>query len=282
MTAIQELQQQANEIRKLTLKTIAHVGKGHVGGALSLCEVISVLYFKHLRIDPSNPTWENRDRFVLSKGHAGPVVYAALALRGYFDRKELETMNQLGTRIPSHCDGRLTTGIDMTTGSLGQGFSAAAGMACAAKLDHKDLHIYCIIGDGESQEGQIWETAMYAGNHALDQLIAFTDYNRMQIDGLTSEINGLDPLDKKWEAFGWYVQVVNGHDVAAIDAAIDNAKKTKQKPSMIILNTIKGKGAYFAENQLASHSMQVTLEECEKALAMLEGLEDCSYDKAIQ
>lgn len=272
-----QLQQQANEIRKLTLKTIGRVGKGHVGGALSLCEVISALYFKHMNIDPSNPAWVDRDRFVLSKGHAGPVVYSALALRGYFDVKELETMNQLGTHIPSHCDGRLTTGIDMTTGSLGQGFSAAAGMACAAKLDKKALTIYCIIGDGESQEGQVWEAAMYAGNHGLDNLIVFTDYNRMQIDGLISEINGLEPLDKKWEAFGWYVQVINGHDIKAIDAAIDNAKKTKGQPSMIILNTIKGKGAYFAENKLASHSMSVTQEQCEKAVCILEEMEEL-YD----
>lgn len=268
------LQKHANEIRKLTLKTIGHVGKGHVGGALSLCEVISTLYFKHMNIDPAKPNWTDRDRFVLSKGHAGPVVYSALALKGYFEVKELETMNQLGTKIPSHCDGRLTTGIDMTTGSLGQGFSAAAGMACAAKLDHKKITIYCIIGDGETQEGQIWETAMYAGNHGLDNLIAFTDYNRMQIDGLISEINGLEPLDKKWEAFGWYVQVINGHDIKAVDAAIDHAKKTKGQPSMIILNTIKGKGAYFAENDLASHSMSVSQDQCEKAISILEGKEE--------
>ena len=264
-----ELSVMANEIRKLTLRTIANVGKGHVGGALSLCEVISVLYFKQLNIDPKQPDWILRDRFVLSKGHAGPVVYAALALRGYFDEKELETMNQLGTKIPSHCDGRLTTGIDMTTGSLGQGFSAAAGMACAAKLDKHDLYIYCIIGDGESQEGQIWETAMYAGNHQLDHLIAFTDNNNMQIDGLTSDINSLKPLDKKWEAFNWHVQVIDGHDVNEIDDAIEQAKKSKGKPSMIILNTIKGKGAYFAENRLDSHSMKVTKEECNKAITIL-------------
>lgn len=274
MKETEHLQQQANEIRKLTLKTIGRVGKGHVGGALSLCEIISVLYFKHMNIDPANPYWSNRDRFVLSKGHAGPVVYSALALRGYFNVKELETMNQLGTHIPSHCDGRLTTGIDMTTGSLGQGFSVAAGMASAAKLDQKTLTIYCIIGDGESQEGQVWETAMYAGNHGLDNLIVFTDYNRMQIDGLISEINGLEPLDKKWEAFGWYVQIINGHDIKAIDAAIDNAKKTKGQPSMIILNTIKGKGAYFAENKLASHSMSVSQEQWEKAVSILEETEE--------
>ena len=267
------LQQQANEIRKLTLNCIARVGKGHIGGALSLCEVMSVLYFKHMKIDASYPMWNERDRFVLSKGHAGPVVYSALALRGYFDVKELETMNKVGTCIPSHCDGRLTTGIDMTTGSLGQGFSAAIGMACAAKLDNKKINIYCIIGDGESQEGQIWEAAMYAGNHELDNVIAFTDYNKMQIDGLTSEINSLEPLNKKWEAFNWYVQSINGHDIEAIDYAIDNAKKIKGQPSMIILNTIKGKGAYFAENNLASHSMAVTKEECNKAIFELEEVE---------
>lgn len=270
---IEQLQNQANEIRKLTLKTIARVGKGHVGGTMSLCEVISLLYFKHMRINPNEPKWEDRDRFVLSKGHAGPVVYAALALRGYFPEEDLATMNEIGTRIPSHCDGRLTTGIDMTTGSLGQGFSTAIGMASAAKLDGKDIYVYCIIGDGESQEGQIWEGAMYAGNHQLDNVIAFTDYNKMQIDGLTSEINSLEPLDKKWEAFNWYVQTVDGHDMKAMDTAIDNAKKIKGKPSMILLNTIKGKGVYFAENNLASHSMAVSEEEYKKAIMILDGLE---------
>ncbi|MEG0275153.1 MAG: transketolase [Longicatena sp.] len=273
-----ELQRHANCIRKLTLQTIARVGKGHVGGALSLCEVMSVLYYKQMNIDPLHPKWEDRDRFILSKGHAGPVVYAALALKGYFDVKELETMNEIGTRIPSHCDGRLTTGIDMTTGSLGQGFSVASGMASAAKLDKKNFYIYCIIGDGESQEGQVWEVAMYAGNHQLDNLIVFTDYNKMQIDGLTSEINSLEPLDKKWEAFNWYVQTVDGHDIKAIDKAIDNAKKIKGKPSMIILNTVKGKGAYFAENNLASHSMNVSKEECDKAIRLLDELEEAIYD----
>lgn len=270
MRTLKDLQACAQEIRKLTLKTIGNVGKGHVGGCLSLCEVMSVLYFKYLNIRPEEPAWKDRDYFVLSKGHAGPVVYSALALRGYFDPSELATMNQLGTHIPSHCDRLKTTGIDMTTGSLGQGFSCSVGMAVASKIDHHSRTIYVIIGDGESQEGQIWEAAMYAGSHGLDNLIAFTDYNKMQIDGLISEINSLEPLDKKWEAFGWYVQSIDGHDLKAIDYAIDNAKKIKGKPSMIILNTIKGKGAFFAENKLSSHSMAVSKEQIEQAICDLE------------
>ena len=270
-----ELAQKAKEIRKLTLTSIAKVGKGHIGGALSLCEVMSVLYFKHMNVRPDDPLWDDRDRFVLSKGHAGPVVYAALVLRGFLDPSELETMNHFGSMLPSHCDRKLTRGIDMSTGSLGQGFAAAAGMALGAKLDKKDCFIYAIIGDGESQEGLIWETAMLAGSRRLDHFIAFTDYNKMQIDGYIGDVNDLEPLDKKWEAFGWQVQSIDGHDIGAIDFAIETARKTKGKPSMIILNTAKGKGAYFAENKLESHSMNITEEMYVKALAEIEGREVC-------
>lgn len=269
-----ELVQKAREIRRLTIQSIAKVGKGHIGGTLSLCEVMSVLYFKYLNVRSEEPLWENRDRFVLSKGHAGPVVYSALALKGFLNISELESMNRFGSRLPSHCDRKLTCGIDMTTGSLGQGFSAAVGMALGAKLDRKKCRIYTIIGDGESQEGQIWEAAMLAGNRRLDNLIAFTDYNRLQIDGYVGEVNDLEPLDKKWQAFGWQVQSINGHDVAAIDYAVDLARKTKGRPSMIILNTSKGKGAYFAENKLESHSMNITGEMCRNALAEIESEEE--------
>lgn len=250
----------AEKIRDVTLHSIAKVGKGHIGGCMSLCEVMSVLYFKQLNISPEEPEWENRDRFILSKGHAGPVVYSALALKGFFPEKELLTLNKVGTNIPSHCDEKKTKGIDMTTGSLGQGFSASVGMACAAKLSKQNIYIYVIIGDGESQEGQVWEAAMYAGNKGLDNLIAFTDYNKMQIDGKTQEVNGLEPLDDKWNSFNWHTQAVDGHDVDQIDTAIENAKKIQGKPSMIILNTIKGKGEPSAENLLESHSMKYTEE----------------------
>lgn len=265
------LKENARKIRSLTIESIGKLGVGHIGGALSLCEVLSVLYFDAMNIDPKNPKFEERDRFVLSKGHGGPAVYSTLALRGYFDISLLDTLNRPNTTLPSHCDMKLTTGIDMSTGSLGQGFSAATGMAAAAKVDKKPLYIYTIIGDGESQEGQIWEAAMFAAGRKLDNLIAFTDYNKMQLDGFIEDVNGLYPLDKKWEAFGWYVQTVGGHDVEKILHAIDSAKKITQKPSMIILDTIKGKGGYFCENMLASHNMAITEEVWKKAVEILDG-----------
>ncbi len=268
------LENKAFEIRKLTIQTIGQLGVGHIGGALSLCEVLAALYFEVLNIDPQNSKMENRDRFVLSKGHGGPALYAALALKGFIPMEELDTLNRPNTNLPSHCDMKRTNGIDMSTGSLGQGFSAATGMAVAAKMDKKELNIFTIIGDGESQEGQIWEAAMLAGSRRLDNLIAFTDYNKMQIDGMIEEVNGLEPLDKKWEAFGWHVQTIDGHDIKQILYAIDNAKKLKGKPHMIILNTIKGKGGYFCENSVASHNMPIPEETWKKALEMLNEKEE--------
>jgi transketolase len=264
------LEEKACEIRKLTIQAIGKLGVGHIGGALSLCEVLSVLYFDSMKVDSNNSKLEDRDRFVLSKGHGGPALYATLALKGFIPLEELDTLNRPNTHLPSHCDMRLTNGIDMSTGSLGQGFSASTGMAIAAKLDKRDLNIYTIIGDGESQEGQIWEAAMCAGGRRLDNLIAFTDYNKMQIDGFIEEVNGLEPLDKKWEAFGWQVQTIDGHDIKQILSAIDNAKKLKGKPHMIILNTIKGKGGYFCENMVASHNMNISEEQWKKAVDLLE------------
>lgn len=262
--------QKAHEIRIETVKCIGKLGVGHIGGSLSLPEVLAVLYFDKMNIDPKNPRMENRDRFVLSKGHGGPAVYATLALKGYFGIEWLETLNRPNTNLPSHCDMLKTPGVDMSTGSLGQGFSAAIGMALAAKLDQKDLFVYTIIGDGESQEGQIWEGAMLAGSRKLDNLIAFTDYNKMQLDDYIENENGLYPLDEKWRSFGWYVQSVDGHDVEQISYAIDNARKLKGRPSMILLNTIKGKGAYFSHNELGSHNMVITEEMWKKAVADLE------------
>lgn len=265
-----ELNKKANEIRRLTLQTIARVGKGHIGGSVSLCELMSVLYFKHLNIDVENPKWEDRDRLIMSKGHAGPVVYAAMALKGIIPLDELATMNKLGTNLPSHCDETRTPGIDVTTGSLAQGFSIATGIACGAKLDSRNFYIYPIIGDGESQEGQIWEAAMFASSKRLDNIIAFTDYNKMQIDGLISEVNDLEPLDEKWKSFGWHVQVIDGHDIKEIDSAIINAKNIKNKPHMILLNTIKGKGISFAENVITNHSMAITQEMYQDAMQGLD------------
>lgn len=264
------LAEKAHEIRKQTIECIGKLGVGHIGGCLSLPEVLSVLYYDAMNIDPKDPKKTDRDRFVLSKGHGGPALYATLALKGYFGMDWLDTLNQLNTNLPSHCDMQRTPGIDMTTGSLGQGFSAAVGMAIAAKINQQSCNIYTIIGDGESQEGQIWEAAMLAGNRKLDNLIAFTDFNKMQLDGYIDDFNGLYPLEDKWKAFGWHVQSVNGHDVEQISYAIDNAKKIKQRPSMILLNTIKGKGGYFCENNLASHNMAVSEEMWKKAIALLD------------
>ena len=265
-----DLQHQANVIRKLTLEEIGKLGVGHVGGSLSICEVLSALYFRLMKIDPQNPGWPERDRLVLSKGHGGPALYAALALKGYFPIELLDTLNRPGTMLPSHCDMRRTVGIDMTTGSLGQGFSAAVGMALAVQMDHLPNTIYTISGDGESDEGQIWEAAMFAGGRRLDHLIAFTDYNKMQIDGYTQEINPLEPLEDKWRAFGWHVQSIDGHNTDEIVSAVQQAKRAQGKPSMILLNTIKGKGASFSEGKLCSHNMKLTEEMWKAAVAELE------------
>lgn len=266
------LEQRANEIRKLTIEEIGRLSIGHLGGSVDLCELLAVLYFHAMRIDPAQPRMPGRDRFVLSKGHGGPALYATLALRGYFPVEALRTLNQPGTNLPSHCDMNRTPGIDMTTGSLGQGFSCAVGMALGARMDHLPCTIFACIGDGESQEGQVWEAAMLAGSQRLGNLIAFTDYNKMQIDGYIEDVNGLHPLDAKWEAFGWHVQTVDGHDVGQIAAAIDVARKITSRPSMILLNTIKGKGCSFCENALNSHMVKnITEEMWRGAVARLDG-----------
>ncbi len=266
---VRGLEIKANVLRSLTIEMIGKLGVGHIGGCLSICDMLAVLYFHEMNIDPKNPKMKDRDRFILSKGHGGPSVYAALAEKGYFDKSELDTLNRSNTKLPSHCDMNLTTGIDMTAGSLGQGFSASIGFAIAGKMDHSDHYVYTAIGDGESQEGQVWEAAMLAGTRKLDNLIAFTDFNNAQIDGTSDEINCIRPLDDKWEAFGWHVQVIDGHDIKGILEAIKEAKETEGKPSMIIMDTVKGKGAYFAEGLVGSHNMPVTEENWKKACAEL-------------
>ena len=264
------------DIRCDLVTCIGNLGVGHIGGCLSLVELLAVLYFKQMNIDPANPKMEGRDRLVCSKGHAGPAVYAALANRGYFDKKELLTLNQGGTNLPSHCDMNLTTGIDMTTGSLGQGFSCATGVALGSKLENDGATIYTIIGDGESQEGQIWEAAMFAAAKELDNLIAFTDYNKLQIDGTIEEVIGLIPLNDKWRAFGWNViDVVDGNDCDQIDAAISMAKTYRGNghPTMIILNTVKGKGVSFVEAAgSGNHNMNFSMADAERAIAEIRGV----------
>lgn len=266
---INYLNKKSRHIRKLILQMMTKAGAGHIGGAASIVEVLVVLYYKVMNIDPEHPKMPERDRFVLSKGHAGPALYAVLADKGYFGLSELDTLNQPDTNLPSHCDMKKTVGVDMTAGSLGQGFSAAVGMAIGAKIDHMGIKVYTVIGDGESQEGQIWEAAMLASQQKLDNLIAFLDRNNMQIDGTLDEIVSLDPADEKWRAFGWNVQEVNGHNAAEIFDAVQQARKCSAKPSMIILNTIKGKDISFAENKVSSHHMNISQEQCEIALKEL-------------
>lgn len=268
---IAELEMYAREIRVLTLEMMSTIGVGHVGGCMSIADVLAVLYFGKMRIDPKRPDWQERDRLVLSKGHAGPALYAALALKGYFPLEQCMTLNEPGTYLPSHCDCRRTVGVDMTAGSLGQGFSAAVGIAIAQKIDKTGARTYSIIGDGESQEGQIWEAAMLAGSRKLNNLIGFTDYNGMQIDGTVDEVNTIEPILDKWRSFNWNVYSVDGHDMEAISGAIDRAHEPGSKPTMIILNTIKGKGASFCEGKVTSHNMPVTHEDFEQAVREIKG-----------
>jgi len=263
-----ELEARAKDIRILTIDAIGYLGVGHIGGALSVVEVLAVLYYRHLRHDPARPRWRERDRLVLSKGHAGPALYSTLALRGFFPVEWLHTLNQGGTLLPSHCDRNRTPGIDMTTGSLGQGLSAACGIALATRLDGIDCQVYAILGDGESDEGQVWEAAMFAANHRLDRLVAFTDRNRLQLDGPTDEVMDLGRLEDKWSAFGWNTTRVDGHDVAAIDRAIREAR-AGGGPAMIILDTVKGKGADFCEGSADNHNLAFDYETAKAAIDRL-------------
>jgi len=264
----ESLEAKARDIRILTIDAIGFLGVGHIGGALSVVELLTVLYYRHLRHDPARPRWPGRDRLVLSKGHAGPALYSTLASRGFFPEDWLHTLNKGGTLLPSHCDRNKTPGIDMTTGSLGQGLSAACGIALANRIDGIDCDVYAILGDGESDEGQVWEAAMLASKYRLTRLIAFTDNNKLQIDGPTKEIMDLGRLEDKWAAFGWRASRADGHDVAAIDEAIREAK-ARGGPAMIILDTIKGKGASFCEGAVTNHNMAFDYETAKAAIAQL-------------
>lgn len=264
------LTEKARHIRKLTIDAIGFLGVGHIGGAMSIVDVLTVLYYKYMHIDPARPQMVERDRLVLSKGHAGPALYSILADKGYFPIEWLHTLNKGGTNLPSHCDMNLTPGIDMTTGSLGQGISSAIGLALGMRLDKINNNVFLIIGDGESNEGQIWEGAMSAAQFGLSNLIAFTDYNKLQIDGYLKEIMDVEDIVAKWKAFGWFVQRVSGHDLTAMSEAIELAQKETARPSMIILDTIKGKGASFAEGKPESHNMNFNMETAEDAIKKLD------------
>ncbi len=270
-----DLKEICKDIRCDIMTCIGHLGVGHIGGCLSVVELLAVLYFKEMNIDPEQPQMPGRDRFVCSKGHAGPAVYATLANRGYFDKELLLTLNQGGTNLPSHCDMNRTTGIDMTTGSLGQGFSCAVGVALGSMLNEDGASIYTLIGDGESQEGQIWEAAMFASAKKLDNLIGFTDYNKLQIDGTVEEVNSIAPLADKWAAFGWNViDVEDGNDIAQVEAAVAAAKANRGsgKPTMVLLNTVKGCGVSFVEAMGTScHNANISMDDARRAIAEIRG-----------
>jgi transketolase len=260
----------ALNIRIETVRAIGTLGFGHLGGAMSVADTVAVLYGGMMNIDPQNPKWEDRDWLVCSKGHAGPAIYSALALKGYFPKEDLLTLNTPGTHFPSHCDRNLTTGIDMTTGSLGQGASTSLGVALGNRLKGKDNYTYLILGDGELQEGQVWEAVMCAAQQKIDHFITFVDYNKQQLDGYTKDINDLGDIKVKFESFGWYGHSIDGQNVEEIYSAIEKAKENKGKPSVIVLNTVKGKGCCFAEGILNNHHVTVSKEQMEEALKVLE------------
>jgi transketolase len=268
---IVELMEKAREIRITTIDAIGRSGGGHIGGSMSIVEVLVILYYKYLRIDREDPRKKDRDRVVLSKGHAGPALYAILADLGFFPKDWLLTLNEGGTRLPSHCDMNQTPGIDMSTGSLGHGLSAAVGMALGLRLDGIDSTVYAIIGDGECHEGQIWEAAMSAAHFKLHNLVVFADYNKMALDGYIDEVMDLNDLSSKWVAFGWHTQRVDGHNFNQLERAIDKALKEPLRPSMIIVDTVKGKGCSFAEGKIGSHKMPFSCSDAEEAIAQLSG-----------
>ena len=267
--SVKELEQMAVVIRCDIIDMICTAAAGHPGGSLSAADVVTALYFRVMRIDPKNPDWPDRDRFILSKGHACPVWYAALAERGYFDKSHLKTLRQMGSILQGHPDMRKTPGIDMTAGSLGHGLSAGLGMALSGKLQQKDYHVFVIIGDGESQEGSIWEASMAAPNFKLDNLTAILDYNHLQNDYSVDDIMPIHPAVDKWRAFGWHVLDIDGHDMAQVVAALEEAKSHKGKPTMIVANTVKGKGVSYMENVCEWHGRAPCQEEADQALEEL-------------
>ena len=264
-----ELEKLANEIRKSIVTAVHSAKSGHPGGSLSAAEIFTYLYFVEMNVDPKNPKDPNRDRFVLSKGHVAPGLYATLAQKGYFPVEELEGLRHIGSMLQGHPDMKHIPGIDMSSGSLGQGFSAAVGMALAAKMDGKDYRVYSLAGDGEIQEGQIWEAAMFAGARKLDNLVVIVDNNGLQIDGKISEVCSPEPIPEKFEAFGWHVIRMDAHDFDSIDAAMQEAESTVGKPVVIIQKSVKGKGVSFMENQVGWHGKAPNQAEYEQAMAEL-------------
>lgn len=266
-----ELPSVAKEIRKDVIRMLGKAGSGHPGGSLSEAEILTALFFHQMRYDPKNPRWEDRDRFVLSKGHGCPALYAAMARAGFFPREELMTLREIGTRLQGHPDIRKLPILEASTGSLGQGLSISSGIALAGKIDKKDYRVYCLMSDGETQEGQTWEAAGFAGFHQLDNLTAILDYNKFQLDGPIKEILDVAPVREKWESFRWFVQEVDGHDLDQLLKALEQAKQKKGAAQLIIAHTTKGKGVSFMEDNNYFHGVAPTAEETEAALKELDG-----------
>lgn len=269
-----ELQKMANEVRKGIVTSVHSAKAGHPGGSLSAADMFTYLYFEEMNIDPKNPKMEDRDRFVLSKGHTAPGYYAALANRGYFPVEDLKTLRHLGSYLQGHPCMQETPGVDMSSGSLGQGISAAVGMALAGKLDNKDYRVYTLLGDGEIQEGQVWEAAMFAGARKLDNLVVIVDNNGLQIDGKVEDVCSVYPIDKKFEAFNFQAINVDGHNFDEIRAAMQKARDTKGMPTAIIMHTVKGKGVSFMEDQAGWHGKAPNDEEYEIAMADLKKIDE--------
>ncbi len=261
----------ARELRCDIIRMITEAGSGHPGGSLSAIDIITYLYFHRLRVDPADPAWEDRDRFVLSKGHCSPAPYVALARRGYFPREVLWTLRDIGSPLQGHPDMRKTPGIDMTTGSLGQGFSCATGLALGGRFQGREFRVYCMLGDGELQEGVVWEAAMAAAHYRLDNLIAVVDNNKLQTDGATAEIIGIEPLEEKFRAFGWEARRIDGHDFDAIHQAFEWAQERAGKPHAIVADTVKGKGIREMEGDHHWHGLPPTREQAERFLKELGG-----------
>lgn len=270
---VAELKKHAAAIRRNIIGMITKANSGHPGGSLSATDILTVLYFAEMKVTPAEPKQADRDRFVLSKGHAAPALYATLAEKGYFPVEELLTLRQINSRMQGHPSLKDTPGVDMSTGSLGQGLSAANGMALAAKLDNKDYRVFAVLGDGELEEGQVWEAAMFAAHYGLDNLTIFVDYNGLQIDGQIEQVLSPLPIAEKWQAFGWNVQEIDGHDLAAIYAAVQAAKQVKGRPTVIVAKTVKGKGVCDMENVADWHGKAPSPEQCQAFLAELNASE---------
>lgn len=266
---VKDLKRRAVEVRKDILTMLAEAGSGHTGGSLSIVEILLSLYYYKLRHNPKEPDWPKRDRFILSKGHGCPALYAVLAECGYFPKEELLTLRKYGSRLQGHPQKGLP-GLEMSSGSLGQGLSIANGIALGAKLDNLEVRAYCLMGDGETNEGQIWEAAMTASHYKLDNLCGIIDFNRLQIDGFCCDVKNMEPLNKKWESFGWNVIDVDGHDLGALMGALDAASQVKGKPTMLISRTTKGKGVSFIENKVEWHGIAPKKDELERAVKELD------------